>query len=130
MIDPNLEAAIRSSWSFETSDTDRGWDASNPAAGHCDVSSLIVRDRCGGDLKMAKVFRNGEMSEHHYWNVLSDGTEVDVTKEQFDGTEEFVDTVTLDAEFFATAGPIKPSLLKRWDDFRLRVDQHLNEANG
>ena len=52
---------------------------------------FLVRETVGGDLKMAQVFRNGELSEHHFWNVLPDGSEMDLTSSQFDGSETFRD---------------------------------------
>lgn len=125
MIDSKLEAAIRDAWGAATSAADNNWETTNPSAGHCDVTSLVVREHIGGDLKLAQVFRNGELSEHHYWNVLPDGTEVDLTADQFDGTETFGDATLLDAAFFASAGPMRPELVQRLDHFRRGVDSHL-----
>lgn len=121
MIDAELQAAIRGSWSALTSADDKGWVPENPAAGHCDVTSLLVREEIGGDLKMAQVFRNGELSEHHFWNVLPDGSEVDLTSSQFDGSETFGEETLMTPEFFAAAGPMNPELVRRLDLFRTAV---------
>ena len=39
-----LEAAIRASWSRETSDDPDEWTEENPARGQCAVTSLLVRE--------------------------------------------------------------------------------------
>lgn len=93
----------------------------NPAAGHCDVTSLLLRETVGGDLKMAQVFRNGELSEHHFWNVLPDGSEMDMTSSQFDGSETFGEATLLDKPFFDAAGPMNAELVRRFDLFRAAV---------
>lgn len=122
MIDIDIQSAIESSWSGVTAAGDNDWSPTNAAAGHCDVTSLVVREIAGGDLKMAQVFRNGELSEHHFWNVLVDGTELDLTSAQFDGTEVFGQATLLDEAFFSTAGPFNATLTDRLDRFRVAVD--------
>lgn len=122
MIDSTREAAIRPAWCAGTAAGDNHWTLTNPSAGHCDVTALIVREHVGGDLKLAQVFRHGDLSEHHYWNILPDGTDLDLTADQFDGSETFGDATTLDAACFASAGPMQPELLRRLADFRRAVD--------
>lgn len=104
MIPDELATSIRLAWSADTAAADNTWSIDNPSAGHCDVTSLLVREKIGGDLRMAQVFRNGELCEHHFWNVLPNGTELDVTREQFDGSETFGPVTEMDAVFFAAAG--------------------------
>ena len=128
MIDSQLEAAIRSAWSKATAVEPTQWTDDNPAAGHCDVTALAVRERGGGDLVQAQVFRDGELSEHHYWNMLPDGTELDLTREQFDGAEDFGEPHRMDDAFFAQAGPMQPSLIRRFALFNSRLDASLNAA--
>ncbi len=155
MIDERFRRALQASWSADTAsvkrldetetstrtrtgtgtgtetatetatDVGREWSASNPAAGHCDVTSLLVRERIGGDLRTCQVFRNGVLSEHHYWNVLPDGQEVDLTRSQFDGNETFGEVATLTAEVFESAGPMNPELVERVARFRAAVDANL-----
>lgn len=125
MIDSRLETAIRSAWGATTAAADNVWASTNPSAGHCDVTSLVIREHAGGDIMRAQVFRDGALSEHHYWNVLPDGTEVDLTADQFDGTETIRDPSTLDSAFFASAGPMQPELVRRLDTFRTTVDDNL-----
>lgn len=128
VIDPELRSALESSWSAGTAAGDNTWSPANPAAGHCDVTSLVIREHVGGDLRMCQVFRNGELSEHHYWNVLPDGQDFDLTNSQFDGSETFGDPAMLDEEFFANAGPMQPELTDRLDRFRDAVSSLLSRV--
>lgn len=122
MIHPRLKAAIEAGWSNDTAASDNDWSHANPAVGHCDITALIIQESIGGDLLMKQVFRNGKLSEHHYWNILPDGTEIDLTKSQFDGTETFGEPTLLDKQFFESAGPLNPELRVRLDRFRIAVN--------
>ena len=53
--------------------------ADNRALGQCAVTALVVQDVLRGELLRAEV--NGTS---HYWNRLPDGTELDLTREQFE----------------------------------------------
>jgi hypothetical protein len=78
-----LEAAIRASWSRETSDDPDEWTEENPARGQCAVTSLLVRELLGGEILVANVIRDGKRIERHAWNLLPGGVAVDLTREQF-----------------------------------------------
>ena len=66
-------------WSPDTAAGDgEGWSHENPTLGHCAIASLLIQDEFGGDLMRVE---NEGVS--HYYNVLPDGTEVDLTREQF-----------------------------------------------
>jgi hypothetical protein len=69
---------VRAGWCRETSADPTGWTPNNPAWGQCAVTALVVQDLLGGDLLRA---RAGSVS--HYWNLLADGSEVDLTRDQF-----------------------------------------------
>jgi hypothetical protein len=73
-----LTKAITESWSRETSDDPLGWSYSNPARGQCAVTALIVQDFFGGDLLRANINLTP-----HYWNLLPNRCELDLTKGQF-----------------------------------------------
>jgi hypothetical protein len=70
--------ALKASWDAETS-SDPTWAASDPSRGQCAVSALVIQDEFGGDLIRAVV-----EGVSHYWNRLPNGSEVDVTRDQFD----------------------------------------------
>jgi hypothetical protein len=82
----NLEAAVRAAWALDTCDpvdTD-GWSAANPSRGQCGSTALIIHDLLGGELLIAEVTRSdGSRQGVHYWNLLPDGTELDLTRDQF-----------------------------------------------
>ena len=75
----NVVTELVLAWSRETSSDPVNWSDSNPAYGQCAVSALVIQSVMGGDLLRAKV---GSVS--HYWNRLSCGIELDVTRGQFD----------------------------------------------
>jgi hypothetical protein len=88
----SIEQRFRCAWDALTS-SDPGWSPSLPSLGQCAVTALIVQDLYGGQLLRARL---GEVT--HYWNALPDGTEVDLTRDQFD---DFVpaDTTTASREY-------------------------------
>jgi len=73
-----LEDALHHSWGPDTCAgwETYGWDPKSPAFGQCAVTALVVQDFIGG-----KIVKDPE--HDHYWNVLNDGTEVDLSREQF-----------------------------------------------
>jgi hypothetical protein len=80
---PELELAIRSAWSRETSDDPDEWSEQNRARGQCAVTALLVRELLGGDILVANVLRDGRRVERHAWNRLPSGLTLDLTREQF-----------------------------------------------
>jgi hypothetical protein len=88
----DIDGVIRSSWGPDTFPCDARnpvWDPSNPARGQCGVTALVVHDLLGGDLVRGEVHVGGERVDFHWWNLLPDGVEVDLTRVQF-GPDEIV----------------------------------------
>jgi hypothetical protein len=78
--------AVRAAWCLETcDDVDvAAWTPEKPARGQCGATALTVHDLLGGELLLAEVLRpDGSRQGVHWWNRLPDGTEVDLTREQF-----------------------------------------------
>lgn len=73
--------AFKLAWCRETArpDLQAVWDAKTPMRGQCDVTALMVRELAGGEIMQCDVIGYG----HHYYNVLPDGTELDLTVGQF-----------------------------------------------
>ena len=67
------------------------WTPENPSRDQCGMTALVVQDILGGDLIIAKVHVAGAQIGHHYWNRLPDGSEVDLTSDQFRPDEDVVD---------------------------------------
>jgi len=78
-----LEAAIRSAWDLQTSDTPQRYDPANPERDQCGATALVVHDYLGGCLLESEVFLGDERTDHHYWNLLPSGVEIDLTRDQF-----------------------------------------------
>jgi hypothetical protein len=55
---------------------------------------MVLQDLLGGELIMAEVQVDGVKVGHHWWNRLPDGTEVDLTRDQFGPEEVLVGAVT------------------------------------
>jgi hypothetical protein len=82
----DIEAAVRSAWARDTCDPVDAddWSAANPARGQCGTTALTINDLLGGELLVAEVLRaDGSRQGVHWWNRLPDGTEIDLTREQF-----------------------------------------------
>jgi hypothetical protein len=80
-------------WSADTS-ADESWTIDNPELGQCAVTALVVQDALGGVLLRSTV--NGVS---HYWNRITDGTEVDLTRAQFAEPVTFGDIVEREREY-------------------------------
>lgn len=75
----SLSSALYAAWESSTSSKASTWSASNAAWGQCAVTALVVQGFCGGAL-----VRGIAEGESHYWNRLSNGAEVDLTRHQFE----------------------------------------------
>lgn len=53
------------------------WSSEKPEYGQCAVTSLLVQDELGGNIVFNKKL-------NHYWNILPDGSNYDITMSQFD----------------------------------------------
>jgi len=81
-----IEVAVRAAWTLDTCDPVDAddWSAANPSRGQCGSTALTIHDLLGGDLLIAEVIRSdGSRQGVHYWNLLPDGTELDLTRDQF-----------------------------------------------
>ena len=76
---------LRAAWDARTCDpVDLPWSPENPSRGQCGVTALVLNDHLGGELLVAEVrYADGTTQGFHTWNRLPDGTEVDLTREQF-----------------------------------------------
>jgi len=77
-----LERALRSSWSRETSSDPENWSPSNPAWGQCAVTALVVNDYLQGEIVWAKAVLPDGRTISHYFNKIR-GSEKDFTRSQF-----------------------------------------------
>ncbi len=108
---------IKQGWYAETSANEE-WSPERPEAGHCAVTSLIVQDILGGELRRALV--NGES---HYWNQLEDGTVIDLTRSQFANPLVIEDEIVRDREYVLSNARTK----YRYDLLRWRLQVALKD---
>ena len=66
------------------------WTPQNPSRDQCGMTARVVQDVLGGDLVQGEVHVAGEQIGHHYWNRLPDGSDVDLTGDQFRPEEQVV----------------------------------------
>jgi len=75
-----LRAKFEKAWSRDTCWHKMDFHPKVPSGGQCFVTAMIVQDIFGGDLIQGTVF-----TTTHYWNLLPNGREYDLTSDQFDG---------------------------------------------
>lgn len=76
----DIALALKSIYSKDTcyhGDVEK-WTDANPTTGHCAVVALIIQEFFGWEVCKTTVNRAS-----HYFNILSDGTIIDLTAEQF-----------------------------------------------
>jgi hypothetical protein len=124
-----IDSAIRASWAADTCSPDdaarKPWTADNPAWGHCDVTALVLHDLLGGDLMMGDVHLDGEQHGHHWWNRLTTGIEIDLTRGQFQDGE----VVTLNQVVVRPAGRAVRRQ-REYELFRRRVMERLATSSN
>lgn len=64
-------------WIQETSNGE--WDSECPELNQCAVTALVIQDLFGGELLRCPTKKGSS----HYWNLLPNGEEVDLTINQF-----------------------------------------------
>ena len=107
-----IAARLRAAWSADTSADADGWSPENPAYGQCAVTALVVQDHLGGDLRRGVVD-----GVSHYWNRLPDGSEVDLTIEQFPPGSTATDAVDRTRDYVLG----HPATVARYAALRARV---------
>jgi hypothetical protein len=79
----DLQEAVRASWDRLTAEHPHRWTSDNPAYLQCSATARVVRAFLGGEVLVAPVTLHGASRGFHAWNRLPDGSEVDLTKDQF-----------------------------------------------
>lgn len=67
----------------ETSGDPKRWEAKNPLWGHCAVTAMLAHGLFGGKILSGKINFKTFKNISHYWNLLSDGKEIDFSCDQF-----------------------------------------------
>jgi hypothetical protein len=109
-----IEAAIRASWGRDTSDDPDEWTPDWSDRGQCAVTAYVVRELLGGEILVARV--SPSINEHHLWNRLPSGVELDLTLEQFRAGQTLAEP---------WVGEPTPDTLPRCELLRARVRERL-----
>jgi hypothetical protein len=116
-----IEKAIKESWDIKTCHPDwaRKWSKKNLSEGQCGVSVLIIQDYLGGKIAFNKKL-------HHVWNILPDGSEYDITRNQFPkGTKIERDGFISRHDMFYNDLAKKAKVKERYKLLKKRVDDKL-----
>lgn len=115
----SLRADLEHVWAADTSADPSRWTYERPSTGHCAVTAMLVAEYTDATT-ILRVPLSAEDGGSHYYNALPDGTEVDITRDQFD-----------------TYNPLGPpeertfgyllsneDTLKRYETLRTRLGEH------
>jgi len=111
----NVLNALRQSWSAQSSSK---WSVENPAKGQCGVTSLVVQDILGGEIRKTRLDEGW-----HFYNVIN-GERIDFTEEQFSSKIDYQDIESNRAEAYQDTNNAQYSCLKS------QVNRHLARAEG
>ena len=117
-----VEAAIRASWGPDTCYDPDLWNPDMPERAQCGTTAMVIQDLLGGDLLEAKVYRDGEQVEHHYWTRLPSGIEIALTAEQFD------DDLVIGEPLVRVRDGQKPKHRAQYEALAQRVRERLDVA--
>ena len=114
--------AVRATWSASTSVDPAGWNSRNPAWGQCAVTALVLQDEFGGELVRGLV--NGVS---HYFNRLPDGTDLDLTREQFGAGPIEICDMSLRERSYVLA---YPETRRRYHRLKRAVESRVQRGQG
>lgn len=112
-FDPDeVQSALRRAWSLSTASQ---WTADNPAAGQCNVTSLLIHELFGGELLKTPL-----PAGDHFYNRI-EGRRYDFTASQFDQPIVYMDLSAsrADAEREATSDQLA-ELRAAFQDYRTK----------
>ena len=113
---PTLEqvaAAIRFSWSAGTAHAPSAWSTDCPSAGRCWTSAFVIRHYFVGEIVLAEGLPHSNPVQRHAWNRFPDGSEFDLTRDQFPPEQAFRECAVPEAIVRSVSGPQAEELLRR-----------------
>ncbi len=96
--------ALSNSWSLESSTK---WSDYNPAKGQCGVTTLVVNDIIGGEIRKTKL-----TDEWHFYNIIN-GKRYDLTASQFNEDIEYMDIPSNREEAYSDTNEKQYNYLKQ-----------------
>lgn len=127
-----IQKVIAMSCSKETSADPENWTKNNPLHGHCAIIAILVQSGCRGGLLRASLesVRGYEQMRSHYWNLLPNGVEIDLSSGQFKGGDRNLvpagKTTKNDTVITAESLLANESTAKRYALFEKRFLENLN----
>jgi hypothetical protein len=106
-------------WSAETSATPE-WPKDCPSNGQCAVTALVIQDYEGGIIQRVRT-----LSSSHYYNRLADGTDLDLTRDQFGPYEVFGEPQERTREYILSF----PETARRYELLLSRVREYIAASN-
>jgi hypothetical protein len=120
VISKILTHAIKKSWDEKTCfpEVKNSWNPEIPELGQCAVTALLINEKCGGEIIFNKDY-------NHYWNILPNGNEIDLTKRQFStrisGSTEHITR----SKVLFSKGAKKARTFDRYELLKTRVNNFL-----
>ena len=113
----SLRDELVSLWAPDTAVDPEQWTADRPSTGHCAVTALLVQEYTDATTILRVQLPDGGS---HYYNALPDGTEVDLTRDQFDTYEPVGAAEERTREYLLSNAGTR----QRWDTLRNRLGEH------
>jgi hypothetical protein len=120
----SIERAIRKSWAADTCYPvqKKEWNKRKPERGQCAVTALILHEFFGGEIVFNK-------RRDHFWNILPDGQEVDLTRKQFNEPVRLkVDAHCNREELLYSSTAVRQKTAKRYQLLLHRVQANLEQV--
>lgn len=124
-----LEQIIRECWNAETCNPSQrtDWTLDKPYVGQCFPTALVIQDYCEGKLAYNRKLR-------HVWNILPDGSEHDLTKNQIPEGTEITQSIILERKLLFEGRfkrlASKTQLTERYELLKSLVDEKVKERYG
>jgi len=122
MATPTIEqltAALKQSWSKQTTYFPERWSVASPATGQGAVTALVVQDYLGGE-----ILRTTVEDQSYYLNELPDGSQVNLTAAQFTAGTVFTTPARSTREHVLGT----PATVTRYNLLKERVADYLAQA--
>jgi len=118
-----LKSVLEKAWCRKTCypPSQEMWTPETPCSGQCAVTSLVVQEILGGEIKYCKHL-------HHYWNIFPDGKELDFTRAQFPRNVKPCSDAIVLREYILTGGSMTIDSARTRERYKLlkqRVEKFL-----
>ena len=112
----SLREELETLWAADTSVDPDAWTPDRPSTGHCAVTALLVAEYTDATTILRVQLADGS----HYYNALPDGTEVDLTRDQFDTYEPVGEPAPRTFGYLLS----NEDTFRRWETLRNRLGEH------